>query len=141
MDDRARRTRPGRQVMRALVAAPLALALVLATMAPSHPAGAGGADWLYPARDRYEPGQTVTMIGYGGIGRADWRETGPFYAYLRVDAAAAEADSAPGPPATAPVAPSTAAAPAAPDVGSEESPAAHDATPSAAMAARSRGGS
>ncbi|HET9608501.1 MAG TPA: hypothetical protein VFP06_02775, partial [Acidimicrobiales bacterium] len=49
-------------------------------------AGAGGADWLEPARDRYEPGPQVTMIGYGYGLVAGYREAvqreGPFHAYL-----------------------------------------------------------
>jgi hypothetical protein len=65
------------------LAAALAMALV-GTVAPTA-AGAGGGDFLDPARDRYEPGQTVTMIGYG-VAYADpeatWRHE-PFYGYLR----------------------------------------------------------
>jgi hypothetical protein len=53
-------------------------------LASGTPAAAGGADWITPARDRYEPGQSVVMIGYGDAG-PDWREKGPFHAYLRVD--------------------------------------------------------
>jgi hypothetical protein len=62
----------------------LAVTLVLGVaLAGAQPAAAGGADWIVPARDRYEAGQTVVMIGYGNAG--DWRAAGPFYAYLRVD--------------------------------------------------------
>jgi hypothetical protein len=65
------------------LAAGLAVALVV-TVAPAA-AGAGGGDFMDPARDRYEPGQTVTMIGYG-VAYADpeatWRHE-PFYGYLR----------------------------------------------------------
>lgn len=66
------------------------VAAVSTSVATAGSAGAGGGDWVYPARDRYEAGQTVEMIGYGPLG-ADWREQGPFYAWLRVDPAAAEA--------------------------------------------------
>ena len=51
----------------------------------SSPAAAGGGDLLDPARDRYEPGQIVTMIGYGTPpldGAVPWRET-TFHGYLR----------------------------------------------------------
>jgi len=41
------------------------VAVVLATSAP--PASAGGSP-IQPARDRYEPGETVTMVGYTGSG-------------------------------------------------------------------------
>jgi hypothetical protein len=94
MDDRSRhgrRTRvrrgpgAGRRAPRAMAAALTGLALTgLASIATPHPAGAGGGDWLYPARDRYEPGQTVTMIGYGYAYAdvdATWRQA-PFYGHL-----------------------------------------------------------
>ncbi len=48
---------------------------------------------MFPARDRYEAGQTVTMIGYGTVADPAWREHGPYYAYLRVDPLAAELDA------------------------------------------------
>lgn len=67
-----------------LAAAALALTGLLAGgSGPS--AGVGGGDWLDPARDRYEPGQTVTMLGYGysyGDPQATWRTTA-FYGWLR----------------------------------------------------------
>ncbi|HEX6568315.1 MAG TPA: hypothetical protein VF015_04090, partial [Acidimicrobiales bacterium] len=75
---------------------------VLGGLAMPRPASAGGGDWLYPARDRYEAGQTVTMIGYGLIADAAWRDKGPYYAYLRVDPGAAEAAQRSAPTATAP---------------------------------------
>lgn len=42
----------------------------------------GGGDLLYPARDRYEPGQEVTIIGYTSKGDTTWRSAGPMYAWL-----------------------------------------------------------
>jgi hypothetical protein len=42
----------------------------------------GGVDSLYPARDRYEPGQEVTVIGYTSEGDTSWRAAGPMYAWL-----------------------------------------------------------
>jgi hypothetical protein len=75
----------------AVVALGVTLLLGVA-LAGAQPAAAGGADWIVPARDRYEVGQTVVMIGYGNAG--DWRAAGPFHAYLRVDPAAAEAAAA-----------------------------------------------
>jgi hypothetical protein len=71
-------------VLATLVAAMAGLVAVLCGLTFGGPAAAGGADWITPARDRYEPGQTVVMIGYGDPG-AGWREKGPFHAYLRVD--------------------------------------------------------
>jgi hypothetical protein len=78
-----------RQRTVALVAGALAAAVALGRAA-TPPAGAGGGDWIEPARDRYEAGQTVTMIGYG-MSVPGVREHGPFYAWLRVDPAAVEA--------------------------------------------------
>ncbi len=67
-----------------------ATALVLASGTPT---GAGGGDWVHPARDRYEAGQRVTLIGYGSGAADALQASGPFYAWLRVDPAAAEADA------------------------------------------------
>ena len=95
MDERAHQGRTGRRRCarggargrarlhrRLALAAGLAGALVVTT---SPPVAAGGGDFLEPARDRYEPGQTVTMIGYG-VSYADpeatWRRE-PYYGYLR----------------------------------------------------------
>lgn len=61
-----------------------ALVVALALGTQSAAAGAGGGDWLDPARDRYEPGQRVTMIGYGVLAgvEAEWRQTA-YHAFLR----------------------------------------------------------
>lgn len=56
----------------------------------AQPAAAGGS-WLDPAKDRYEPGETATLVGYTGGGQLGWVEDGPFFGYLRVDPAAAVA--------------------------------------------------
>jgi hypothetical protein len=56
------------------------------------PASAGGSA-LFPARDRYEPGQTATVVGYTGGGQLGWIEDGPFYAYLAVGPAGTEPDN------------------------------------------------
>ncbi|HEX6421532.1 MAG TPA: hypothetical protein VFZ77_23715 [Acidimicrobiales bacterium] len=78
-----RRTRWG---LRATRMAATAVAATALTTVVGSAAGAGGADWLEPARDRYEPGQQVTMIGYGYGVVAGYREAvqreGPFHAYL-----------------------------------------------------------
>jgi hypothetical protein len=58
------------------------LALVAVVVA-ADPAAAGGS-WLRPVRDRYEPGETATLIGYVGPGGTLGAvEDGPFFAYLR----------------------------------------------------------
>jgi hypothetical protein len=50
------------------------------------PAGAGGGEWMYPVRDRYEPGQDVLMVGYTQTARPSGTDPGgPYYAWLRVD--------------------------------------------------------
>lgn len=43
---------------------------------------AGGGDVLYPVRDRYEPGQEVTMVGRTNEGDGTWRSAGPIHAWL-----------------------------------------------------------
>ncbi|HEX6420674.1 MAG TPA: hypothetical protein VFZ77_19385 [Acidimicrobiales bacterium] len=48
-------------------------------------AAAGGGEWLYPLRDRYEPGETATMVGYSYVRATDVATDGPFYAYLRTE--------------------------------------------------------
>ena len=58
------------------------IVLSLATfVALAQPASAGGSP-LYPVRDRYEPGDLVTFVGYTGGGQLGWLEDGPFYGYL-----------------------------------------------------------
>jgi hypothetical protein len=43
-----------------------------------------GGSWLTPVRDRYEPGEVVTLVGYVGPGGTLGSvEDGPFFAYLR----------------------------------------------------------
>ncbi len=54
------------------------------------PAAAGGSSWFDSALDRYEAGQTVTMVGYTGGGQLGWIDDGPFFGYLRVDPAASD---------------------------------------------------
>jgi hypothetical protein len=59
-----------------------ALALV-AVVGGADPAAAGGS-WLRPVRDRYEPGETATLVGYVGPGGTlGWVGDGPFFGYLR----------------------------------------------------------
>jgi hypothetical protein len=80
-----------RRVRGGIGAAVAGATLAAVTWAAPTPAGAGGGDWLYPDRDRYEAGQEVTLVGYvlgyaycpGELDHA-WRSRGPFYAYLRV---------------------------------------------------------
>jgi hypothetical protein len=80
----SRVARAGRGPIAAVVVAVVALA-GLGAGAPARPAAAGGADWITPARDRYEPGQTVVMIGYGEADDAVLAERGPYMTYLLVD--------------------------------------------------------
>jgi hypothetical protein len=59
-----------------------ALALVALVVAID-PAAAGGSH-VSPVRDRYEPGDTATLVGYVGPGGSLGSvEDGPFFAYLR----------------------------------------------------------
>ncbi len=96
--------RVGEQRVRAVVGAAVAAAALSAlTLVSPTPVGAGGGDAMYPDRDRYEPGQQVTLVGYtqpvatrltgnGPQNELDWRALGPWYAYLRVDSDAVESD-------------------------------------------------
>jgi hypothetical protein len=97
--------RVGERRVRAGIGAAVAVAALAAvTLAAPTPAGAGGGDWLYPDRDRYEAGEQVRLVGYTqalarsalderALTRAELRRNGPYYAYLRVDPAAAERDA------------------------------------------------
>jgi hypothetical protein len=87
-------------------AAVAAAALSAVALAAPPPAGAGGGDWLYPHRDRYDAGHQVLLVGYteaiarstsddSVLAKAALRGDGPYYAYLRVDPAAVER-TAPG---------------------------------------------
>lgn len=58
--------------------------LVCVIVLGTAPASAGGS-WFEPARDRYEPGEAATVVGYTGGGQLGWIEDGPFYAYLTPD--------------------------------------------------------
>jgi hypothetical protein len=82
----ARHGRRVRWERRAARVAVTALAVTALSTVVASPAGAGGADWMEPARDRYEPGQQVTMIGYGYGLIAGYREVaqrdGPYHGYL-----------------------------------------------------------
>jgi hypothetical protein len=93
----------GRRVRAGIGAAVAAAGLSALTLVAPTPAGAGGGDAMDPDRDRYEPGQQVTLVGYveavavrrtsdGPVTHAEWRTPGPYYAYLRVDRAAVERD-------------------------------------------------
>jgi hypothetical protein len=58
------------------------LALTAVAVA-AEPAAAGGS-WLAPVRDRYEPGEVATLVGYVGPGGTLGSvEDGPFFADLR----------------------------------------------------------
>jgi hypothetical protein len=58
------------------------LALTAVAVA-AEPAAAGGS-WLRPVRERYKPGEAVTLVGYVGPGGTLGSvEDGPFFAYLR----------------------------------------------------------
>jgi len=41
-----------------------------------------GGSWFYPVADRYEPGETATLVGYSGRGSYGTPDDGPFYGYL-----------------------------------------------------------
>lgn len=59
-----------------MAASPLAILLLQAQPA------AAGASWLQPARNRSEPGEMVTIVGFTGGGAFGWVEDGPFFGYL-----------------------------------------------------------
>lgn len=75
----------------------LAGALVAVVGLPGPQAAAGVPDRLYSMEEHYEPGDTVTMIGYTRRSTSlqstdfpdmdvlDWTDTGPFHAYLRTE--------------------------------------------------------
>jgi hypothetical protein len=67
-------------VLKRAVLAGLLVAVVL-LLQPA-PARAGGS-WFEPAQDRYEPGDTATLVGYTGGGALGWVEDGPFHGFLR----------------------------------------------------------
>ncbi|MGH9117603.1 MAG: hypothetical protein ACRD0A_06910, partial [Acidimicrobiales bacterium] len=60
-----------------------AVGLVLGSLVLASPAEAGGS-WPSPVKDRYEPGEVVTIVGYTGVTPA-----GQYYGWLRVDPDAA----------------------------------------------------
>jgi hypothetical protein len=100
-------TRVGERRVRAGIGAAVAVAaLAAATLAAPMRADAGGGDWLFPDRDRYEAGQQVRLVGYTealarstsddrALAKGDLRGNGPYYAYLRVDPAAVGRDAPP----------------------------------------------
>jgi hypothetical protein len=97
--------RVGERRVRAGIGAAAAMAALAAvTLEAPMRADAGGGDWLYPDRDRYEAGQQVRLVGYTeatarstvddrALSAAYMRRNGPYYAYLRVDPAAVERDA------------------------------------------------
>ena len=48
----------------------------------AQPAAAGGS-WMHGEWDRYEQGETVTMVGFFGPGQQGWLDDGPFLAHVR----------------------------------------------------------
>jgi hypothetical protein len=54
---------------------------VVHALAAVAPAAAGGSH-MSPVRDRYEPGDVATLVGYTSGGQLGWIQDGPFYAYL-----------------------------------------------------------
>jgi hypothetical protein len=79
-DVMTRFTRWCRRVARAVT---LVCAVFVAVAVSGAPAAAGG-DWLAPVRDRYRPGDSVTLVGYtGASGALGSVADGPFFAYLR----------------------------------------------------------
>ena len=90
MEDRRRhggreRRRAGPRPTRTLVAGIAMVFWMTTAAAGGAPAGGGGGDSMEPARDRYEPGQTVTMIGYGFVlvGRPSYEGAAAYHAFLR----------------------------------------------------------
>lgn len=73
-----------------------AVALVLAALVvgPAAPVSAGGGEQMAPARDRYEPGQRVVMIGYL-TATPSWRDNGPYRVFLTRDVESATPERLP----------------------------------------------
>ena len=61
--------------------AAIVVVLVALATATAVPAGAGGTH-MSPVKDRYEPGEVATLVGYTSGGQLGWVQDGPFYAYL-----------------------------------------------------------
>lgn len=79
---RRTRQRPARTLVAGIAMGFWATAAVAGGVAP---AGGGGGDSMEPARDRYEPGQTVTMIGYGFVvvDRPPYEGAAAYHGFLR----------------------------------------------------------
>jgi hypothetical protein len=90
--------RVARWVARLWITAALASAAVAVTAGPA----AAGGSWLSPVRDRYEPGEVVTLVGYASsTGSQGTVQDGPFFAYLhRVEAALSALNDLPVAPFT-----------------------------------------
>jgi hypothetical protein len=81
-----------RRVARLCMTGAMALAVVAVTAGPA----VAGGSWLSPVRDRYEPGDSVTLVGYvGAAGSLGSIDDGPFLAYLRRPEAANDLPVAP----------------------------------------------
>jgi hypothetical protein len=64
-------------------AATLSILALVALVVAAEPAAAGGS-WLSPVRDRYDPGDTVKLVGYvSAFGSLGTIVDGPFFGYLR----------------------------------------------------------
>ncbi len=55
---------------------------VVAILASGAGSALGGGSWFDPVKDRYEPGDEATLVGYTGGGAYGWIEDGPFFGYL-----------------------------------------------------------
>ena len=72
----------------------LAIGLVvvmLVGLGVSPPVSAGG-NWFDPVKDRYEPGEEVTLVGYTGGGLYGWVDDGPFFGFLMNSTEAGDID-------------------------------------------------
>ncbi|NNC81886.1 MAG: hypothetical protein HKN94_17220 [Acidimicrobiales bacterium] len=58
-----------------------ALVVVVVLLGFASPAIAGGS-WFDPVKDRYEPGEQATLVGYTGGGAYGWIEDGPYFGFL-----------------------------------------------------------
>jgi hypothetical protein len=59
------------------------LTVIATALVGTTPADAGGCDGYYPVKDRYEPGEVITMVGYSADGLEGLWDSGPYVGLVR----------------------------------------------------------